>query len=205
MSSPESNIPCTITRPWAIYRPPVYRYLKPEHVEEFFARGSLHLSSFAAFQKHNDDERQDSEEGKNHLIFQNRDAGLGVGTITSHGEDAYVLCTCMQLDPERRSRWGGSYIQINNMTAFASAISAHIPGFKGGLEGSCVYQERRILTGDSGNLTQADVMKEGKVDLGKTITISQSLAGPDVFFTKLRKHAADQEYRFLWFSTRPCQ
>lgn len=178
------------------------------HVDEFFETGKLRLSSFSSFKKHHDDERRDGQEGANFLYHQNADANFGVGTFMFHGEDAFVLCTCMQFDRERMTRWGGSYIRIDSMTNFASAISSEVRGFKGGLEGPCLYLENRMVTGDSGKLTHADMMTTSgdstQVDLSKVIATSEALPGPQVFFTKLKKHAADQEYRFVWFSSRNC-
>ena len=49
--------------PWGILRPPVYRFMDKQYVEQFFVDGSLRLSSFRRFSQHSDEERQDCAEG----------------------------------------------------------------------------------------------------------------------------------------------
>ena len=56
------NVNLGFGRPWALRVPTFYRYMKTEHIEEFFETGLLMLSSYEKCKKH-EDIRKDGREG----------------------------------------------------------------------------------------------------------------------------------------------
>jgi hypothetical protein len=130
----------------------MYTFLDTKFVDQFFDEGSLRLSSFSRFKKHEDEQRLDAKEGE--ALFVHRTSHMGGQSLSAraqHGSNAYVLCATIRYEKELMEAFGcNSYLRINNPTQFGIAISRHIPGFVGGLEGNCLYQENKIIERDLG-------------------------------------------------------
>ena len=63
------------TTPWNVFTPRLFRYLKSEHVEAFWADGSLRRSSFAQIATHADEQRHDANEGSANVICRTEAGG----------------------------------------------------------------------------------------------------------------------------------
>jgi len=203
MSKPQIPIAVQLLKEWRIRRPYVYRYMQKEFVDLFFDKGILRLSSFSSFSKHQDEERLDTREGQG--IVQNIDhAGTGqtLFAVMSQGQDAYVLCGAMKHSTDLAQAFAvDSGFRINDTTAFGCAISNVIPGFKGGLEGACIYAEDRVVRRKAGqvDLESMRVSPEGKdLDGGKMFAAVSNLAGDDLFFLKQKQYEHQCEYRLVW-------
>ncbi len=205
MSQPQNTMQIGFQRPWFIRRPLVYRYLEKCWVDAFFETGALRLSSFAAFARHEDDQRKDGQEGGGVLVHENpdKDNPFTIFSKISQGHNAYVLCGSTRFTEDLALKFeADSGFRINDPTAFANAISAHIPGFKGGLEGLCSYRGRKAVDRAMQNFNLEDFQNpDGQtVDLGKTMQAVFVAAGDDLFFLKLSSYADQSEYRLLWFA-----
>ncbi|MEI6452600.1 MAG: hypothetical protein WCP98_21970, partial [Actinomycetes bacterium] len=130
------------TTPWTVFTPAVFRYLKSEYVEAFWADGSLRLSSFAQFATHADEQRHDASEGSASVICRTDDGGgQTIAARAVLGQNAYVLCGGTHHDPRLMKAFDcDSYIRIENPIAFGQAVARRISGFSGGAEGLCLYQ-----------------------------------------------------------------
>lgn len=203
MSKPQIAIAVQLLKEWRIRRPYVYRYMKKEFVDLFFEQGILRLSSFSKFSKHEDEERLDAQEGRG--IIENIDhSGTGQTTmvVMGQGHDAYVLCGAIKHSTDLAQAFCvDSGFRINDTTAFGCAIANAIPGFKGGLEGSCIYAKERIVKRAAGQI-ELDSMRispEGKeLDMGKMFAAISDLAGDDLLFLKQKQYEHQCEYRLIW-------
>jgi len=195
--------------PWTVRTPWVYRYLPQQYVDRFFDTGELRLSSFAAFQKHQDEERKDGCEGYNLLIHRTEEKGGQTVVIRMDvGHDAYVLCGSGLASRDLMAKFGcDAGIVIRDTTAFANTVATHIPGFIAGLEGACSYSKMKILMKDLGHLPYQppDMPPNSAAQLSQEIgqKIAQQIATEDVYFTKEQKYADQLEYRFIWRSAQP--
>jgi hypothetical protein len=117
------------------------------------------------------------------------------------GHDAYILCGSLRKTPELAKAFtADSGFRINDPTAFALAVGQVLPGFRGGLEGSCSYQERRIVRRSVRGIDLETLRSEdGKnVDMDKAMRAIGTIAGDDLYFLKLEKHQHQAEYRLIW-------
>ncbi len=146
MNKVQAPIGVPLLREWRIRRPRVYRYLQKEFVDLFFEKGVLRLSSFARFAQHHDEERRDTQEGVGLLSHRGESSGSpSVHAVLGQGQDAYVLCGATHYSPELAQAFkADSGFRIDDPTAFGCAIAGAIPGFKGGIEGPCVYSEKVV-------------------------------------------------------------
>jgi len=196
-------------RPWTVRTPWVYRYLPAAYVDIFFETGELRLSSFAAFQKHKDEEREDKREGYNVLLHRTeQDGGQAVFIQMEVGQDSYVLCGSALASRDLMANFGcNSGIVIRDTTSFSNAVATQIPGFIGGLEGACSYSKMKLLMKDLGHLSiqPTDMPPKRAVELSPEIgqQIAQKLVTDDVYFTKEQKYSPQHEYRFIWRSASP--
>ena len=208
MSKPQAPIAVQLLREWRIRRPYVYRYMQREFVDLFFEQGILRLSSFSSFSKHKDEERLDSQEGRG--VVTNVDFGGSGQTVIAgigQGHDAYVLCGAMKHSGELLSSFSvDSGFRINDTTAFGCAIASAIPGFRGGLEGACIYAERRTVSRKAGpvDFESMRVSPEAKeLDMGKMFSAIFNIAGDDLYFLKQKAYEHQCEYRLLWSAANP--
>jgi hypothetical protein len=189
-----------VQKPWNVKTPSVIRYLDKGHVDVFFETGELRLSSFARFAKHPDEQRGDSSEGTSIINCFTAD-GKTLFAVTKHGFDSYVLCGSTIESTQLQRQFGcSSYFRILDTTQFGIAVAAAIPGFKGGVEGLCIYQESRVIQKESPPFSEvADLNKKGDpIDMNKLFNYVSSAAGVDVVLVKLRRFSHQSEYRFIW-------
>lgn len=203
MSKPQAPIAVQLLKEWRIRRPYVYRYMQKEFVDLFFEQGILRLSSFSSFSKHSDEERLDAQEGRG--VVTNIDhAGTGqtVMAAIGQGHETYVLCGAMKKTSELLSAFSvDSGFRINDTTSFGCAIANAIPGFRGGLEGACIYVDKRVVSRKAGpvDIESMRISPEGKeLDMGKMFAAISNIAGDDLFFLKQKIFEHQCEYRLIW-------
>lgn len=209
MNDLQNRVVVTFVREWHIRRPPLYRYLEREFVDQFFNCGLLRLSSFLEFSRHKDEQRHDPQEGHGMMMSKNSDGkGQVIGGYATYGEDAYVLCCSTLFDSKLGSDFRtDSGFRINNIAAFAQIIASHVPGFRMGIEGNCIYLANRTVERDIGPVDIETLKSDNepdKIDLGKMIGTLNRIAGDDLLFVKhAGKYAHQQEYRLLWMTHAP--
>jgi hypothetical protein len=189
-------------RPWSILRPRLYRFLESQYVDAFFKDGSLRLSSFEQFSKHPDEQRRDTQEGFGHRVGFG--PNLTISTMHGRGRDCYVMCGTIHNTENARSlfpQYNGC-IAIDNITAFAGAVSTKIP-FAGGLEGLAIYQDSTTIMKALGDATPQDILQkyknpDGTVRMEMLQDAMNTLGGPEEFFLKHSRYAAQCEYRVIW-------
>jgi hypothetical protein len=200
-SSPPSVV-LQFNRPWTMLRPRLYRSMPAQFVDAFFKDGSLRLSSFAQFAKHPNEQMQDPHEG--------RGMRVGVGpnlTLMSHhgrGGDCYVLCGTLNNTSDAKKLFkADSCFVIDDITSFANAVSTKIP-FVGGLEGFAIYQDDTTIMKSLGSLTAADFGNFKNPDgTFAGDAMMKTVGGPEEFFIKRSRFAAECEYRVLWMTGQP--
>lgn len=173
-------------------------------MDRFFEDGSLRLGSFAHFSTHKDEERRDTEEGRGCVGHMKTEGeGFAIGGIMRQGLNAYVLCGSTRYATQLRESFGvDSGFRINDTTAFANAISSHIPGFIWGCEGMCIYSGNDSIIRDMGDLNLNSFMSEGddkNIQIEKVSSLLTSAAGDDLLFLKSDRFSHQNEYRMLWF------
>lgn len=192
------------SRPWTIRQPYVYRYLNRDYVDDFFESGILRLSSFNFFAKHEDEARLDAQEGKGLVVHQHKvGKGQHIAGYLVYGERSYVLCGAMRHDVEIMKAFPGadSGFRINDTVRFADCIAHHIPGFKGGSEGPCIYLPRRIVHRNLGPVDETTLHDEnapGQISVEKMHNFISHLDSGDQCFLKHRDFGYQCEYRFIW-------
>jgi len=195
---------------WEICTPVVFRFLPDEHVRQFFTDGSLRLSSFSQFKKHNDEQRLDAREGKTFFVHRTQQGGGQTLTAhASHGYNAYVLCGTIRHDEELSKAFGcNSYIRINNPTEFGAKVARHIPGFMVGAEGFCLYQDKKIIERDLGyiDLTQfVDPSSHSEPNKERIRQFINDQMKHYPFFLKDSSYSHQVEYRLVWITSSPVQ
>lgn len=203
MSKPQQSISVQFGSEWRIRRPHLYRYLEKQFVDRFFETGMLRLSSFEKFSQHTDEQRLDRSEGKGIVTHVNAEGeGQTIIAAIGQGQNAYVLCaSSMYTDGLAESFKTDSGFRVNDIFGFANAISRHVPGFVVGLEGPCLYLQKKVLDRNMGriDLDTLRVSPDSKnLDLSRMAQTVFSMAGDDMFFLKDSRYANQNEYRLLW-------
>lgn len=183
------------TTEWNVHTPTVYRYLEAEFVEAFFADGTLRLSSFERFSKHEDEQRLDAAEGEYTFVHLTQDQGGQ--TIYANGRitmNAFVLCATMYHSKSLMDAFKcTSYIRINDTTKFAAAVAKRLPGLRRGFEGPCLYQSKKTIQRDLGYLDPAQI--KSKQDAERIV---HNAMEQFPLFLKDATFLHQSEYRFLW-------
>lgn len=189
-------------RPWRVLLPSVYRYLPKAFVEAFFDTGSLMLSSFVQFSKHKDEARSDPKEGK--AVLRGTGDGLELWSATEAGKDAFVLCGSVRNSREVMTAFDGcdAAIEIFDVPAFALEVARHLPSFRGGTSGHCIYGghhlARELAEGQIAALLEAK-----PADLAEMLRAVMDVAQMENLLLKEPGYAAQAEYRLLWFVDEP--
>jgi hypothetical protein len=112
--------------PWNICTPVLYRFLESQYVDSFFQDGSIRLSSFERFAKHEDEQRLEVREGETFFISRTTQGGGQTMTVwATVGINAYVLSTAMRFDKNLMESFGcDSYFRIEDSTKFGIAVSS---------------------------------------------------------------------------------
>ena len=96
-----------------------------------------------------------------------------------------------------------SGFRVNDTTAFGCAIANAIPGFRGGLEGACIYVGERVLRRKSVpiDFESMRISPHGKeMDMGAMFAAISNVAGDDLLFLKLKNYEQQCEYRLIWYA-----
>ena len=196
-----------ISAPWAILRPTMFRLMEKQYVDDFFEHGKLRLSSFEKFSQHNDEQRQDPSEGKS--VNSAFDGSMTVVTGTGVGGSSYILCGASNLSGEVSTAFPDcdAAIQINNPTEFAAAISFALPNFRDGMEGACIYREKRLIErkytdGRQNRIFEQNKLEGGGVDMKVLQEMQAETGGIEQFFLKADKYSPQSEYRLVWNCTK---
>jgi hypothetical protein len=186
--------------PCHLYMPKVVRYMPSEHVKAFFEDGSLRLSSFTAFSKHESKVTKDDEEGKATVLSHHPEhPSSGIGF---YGVDCYVLCGSLLDDESQMLRFGmDSYIRIHDCVSFWSAVGRSIEGLVHGFQGPCVYRdghmiEQTYMGTPSFNPFDGSADALSPEEQWKLITQDQFRQGGGALFLKDARYYKDCEYRF---------
>ena len=189
-----------IVRNWNVRTPDLFRYMDQKHIDEFFDKGRLRLSSFKQFAKHIDEQRADSREGQNVLVGMGQ--SFTVLARVQHGMNSLILCTStVQDDTLMRTFGTNGYFCIKNSTAFGAAIAGRLPGFVEGIEGLCIYGDERIISRriSMSSIEELKVKPEdNNVSLDNIFALTGQIGGADVFFVKLNQYRHQSEHRFVW-------
>jgi len=206
IKDPSGNPPAInaqIQAPWVIIRPRVYRYMKREYVEEFFAKGLLRLSSFKKFSKHEDEQRQDSKEGR--ALNIGRGESSTIVASTGVGVNSYILCGATNDIDEVRNAFNDcdAAIAIDDTYQFATAVALALSGFIAGREGNCIYKEdrrieRKIEENTVDSLLEKHKLESGGVSMGMITDQMKIVGGVEQFFIKESKYSVQCEYRIIW-------
>lgn len=190
-------------RPWQIVRPRVFRFLDQKYVDQFFADGSLRLSSFNQFGKHSDEQRRDGAEG--YGVRSGIGANLTVAMVSGRGSDCYVLCGSMLCTQKLKETFPGAdgCFAIDDTVGFAQAVAHALPRFKSGLEGPAIYQDDPAIRRDMGIQTAEEFFDnhknpDGTLSLNMLADVQSKVGGTEEFFVKHSRYADQAEYRFLW-------
>lgn len=184
-------------RQWTAIQPSVYRYLPSQYVDAFFERGEIRLSSTAAFSRHTDEARGDSQEGTAHILAVG--AGRHFGSFVTGQPDAYILCGSFILSRSIMDRFSGcdGAIQITSVPDFGLEIAKQLAGFEGGLSGYCLYAKHRLLYREVPHdpFPQAD---QEPVSFDDMLIAMQNAGLDEHYFLKNAEYAYQAEYRLIW-------
>lgn len=184
---------------WSVALPTVYRYEDQRWIDLFFETGALRLSTFAKFATYKDEVRGDSEEGKGGGYGETPD-GKSIFVMAAEGMNAFVLSFSNRLDHALRTQFGrDSAFQIVNTLGFAVEVARQLPGFRGGLEGSCIYRPNTLIR----TSVQFDIDKykrpDGTMDMQMIFDAGAELGGAERILLKRLKYQTQQEYRLVWY------
>jgi hypothetical protein len=194
-----------VTYSWRVCAPQVFRYLDSAFVEQFFRDGSLRLSCFSQFARHADEQRLDAREGE--TLFVHRTQQRGGQTLAArafHGRNAFVLCGSMIHREALMQQFNcDSYIRINDPTQFGLAVASQLPGFVGGAEGPCLYQDNKIIERDLGyiDVTQFGNPEAHATDRDRMQRFINDQMEHYPFFLKDKTYAHPVEYRLVWITS----
>jgi hypothetical protein len=173
---------------WQVVRPSVYRYEDQNWINEFFEIGRLRLSTFAKFATYPDEIRGDKDEG--------HDASYGE---TTDNKSVVVARCSHHLNHQLREGFKrDSAFQIMDTVGFAFEISRQLPGFRGGLEGTCIYRNNRSINRKINIDTEKYRLPDGNIDMKMISDLCRELGGPELVLLKHKKYENQQEYRILW-------
>ena len=193
-------IQTAFSRPWEIRTPTLTRYLEKEFTDAFFKEGRLRISSFKNFRKHADENRGDFAEGSASMQISTPMGSHAISAI--NGQEAYVLCagTVESASMETSFQTQDGF-RILKPLSFADAISGHIPGFIGGMEGLCHYKDSLLIAkAEPENFPPPDAF----ASIEEWSQQHDSFVGnhaKEAFFLKHIKYSHQGEYRFIWFAS----
>ncbi|WP_421722025.1 hypothetical protein [Alloalcanivorax xenomutans] len=194
-----NEITTQFARPWGIKTPNLTRYMEKQYVDEFFEFGKLRIPSFKRFRSNPDEEQGDAFEGRTSAQLATPTGSHAI--IATNGQEAYVLCATTveskTLQDKFRTQFG---IRILNTLGFAHCISAHIPGFVGGLEGLCSYRDDVSINKSIGSSFPPPEKFPNPEIWAREYDKFVAEQSKDSFFIKRSKFSHQAEYRFIWFA-----
>ncbi|MBL7952427.1 MAG: hypothetical protein JNM62_11990 [Flavobacteriales bacterium] len=188
---------------WNVKVDAVYRILdNKRYLNQFFADGSILVSTLERMKKYDNEMRGDPGEGTGIL-----------GTLDIKGPshlylydtttNAYVLCTTSVLSEAVIKDFKGvGAIKINDPTHFGLCIAARLPEVLSGCEGHCDYVEHRNDMLDPNSPASRSLSTAPSDEYKSLQQEFRSMTPGTEGFRKLMKHAHQREYRFLWFTSR---
>lgn len=185
---------------WHICTPTLFRFMEREFVDAFFEDGSLRISSFEQFKKHEDEQRLDGNEGQTMFVHRtDQGGGQTVSGWAQHGMNAYVLSTTMMMTPALMDAFqADSYLRIMNSTGFGMAVARKLPGVRAAYEGPCIYQDKKIIERDLGYLNLNRFKVDGQLSQPAITEFLLSKMRHFPLFLKDKLYAHQVEYRFIW-------
>lgn len=192
------------TKRHSVNTPHMFRYMPQEYIDDFFEDGTLRLSSFERFSRHEDEIRRDSSEGGNILWGRGEDKTMMA--VTHHGHNAYVLCGSTIGSDRLMDRFGeNGYFRIKDTTSFAVEVLKSLESHEslrcqGIVEGFCIYKSKRSIERPI-DIDFEDMKLDdgsGNIDMGKMQEKVAEIGGQDVFFVKEKSYQEECEYRILW-------
>ncbi|ULR44203.1 hypothetical protein [Rhizobium sp. K102] len=198
LSPPPHTASINFTQQWILVTPAVYRYEDEVWIDQFLDTGKLRLSTFAKFSKYKDEIRGDSSEGSGFGYGETKDS-KSVLVYQTEGLNALVLCCTHRLDKGMRDKFGrNSAFQITNTVGFAREISRQLVGFRHGLEGSCIYRDRKLISRALDYDFEKYKLPDGNIDMQGLFDAGNALGGPELVLLKNKNYQQQAEYRLLW-------
>src|SRR5262249_54186167 len=160
----------------------IYRFIGAEHVDEFFTSGSLRLSTFHNFSKHQDEQRRDTREASA-MIMSGQTGGLQTSIMMEAERNALILCASLRNDQRtfNRKKYNGCF-RIDRIIDFAAAVSRCIPGVIQFIQGFCIYNDNRIMSNEKvPSVSPTDVMDRANpnmMDPAKLQQIANQMDSP---------------------------
>jgi hypothetical protein len=168
-----------------------------QYIDDFFQRGELRLSSFAAFGQL-PNERRDPDEGRNRIVVKGKD--FQFHAVMRNGLNSYILCASTIATPIESLKPGEGIFRIRDTAEFGVAIASRLPTFCDGLEGHCEYGDVRSIEHVQSDFSLATLRasnQSDELDLDKMMAIART-GGAKVFFVKRSEFRPESEYRFVW-------
>jgi hypothetical protein len=85
-----------------------------------------------------------------------------------------------------------------NTVGFGFELARQLPGFRLGLEGSCIYRTDTSIRRDIDFDFEKYKRPDGNVDMQMMFDASNKLGGPEIVLLKQKRYENQQEYRILW-------
>ena len=176
-------------------------------MESFFRDGSLRLSSFAHFAKHQDEQLRDTAEGIGSRLGVGSQATIGM--VGGRGSDCFVLCATIHNTEGVREQFGHSNacIAIDNIVGFANAVSLKLPYFTQGFEGPVICKNDTTIYKDIGAMKPDELIEkyknpDGSIRMEMLQDMAGMTGGIEEYFIKHSRHAKECEYRLLWATSQ---
>lgn len=200
-----NTVAINFLRPWSVVTPSVFRYENERWIDSFFHDGSLRLSSFETFSKYEDEIRGDMHEGKAVAISTNPEGNTTVLAL-GQGFSAAVFCCSHRLDKSLAKAFSrDSAFEIFNTNAFALEVSRQLIGFRGGVEGNCIYRPTREINRNI-NADMSDYeLQGGGIDMAFLNEAIRKMGGEEVVLLKKLSYRNQAEYRLLWELDQPIE
>lgn len=186
---------------WNLKREPVYRLLDNTNwIDNFFETGEIMLSCFANFKKNPDEMQGDGNEGEMMIGCYNEKTKKSNYIKYESGANAFIMSTTNKLNVKVIEDFNAKCaIKINHPTLFALEVSKKLPFVDTGLEGSCDYTSSRS------HYFETEIKEFNEMEFTNNPithdTINQLMMGKELFL-KLDKYEHQEEYRFIWLSSK---
>lgn len=191
-----------ISRPYHLIPAQVYRYMDKIYIDQFFESGKLRLSSFKTYKNYEDNVKGDKGEGRNIAWATSKKEEMTMVAVVGVGFDAYSLCASTLYSDELKEKFNcNAAFRIKDSHNFGIAIANKVPGFIEGMQGHCIYVNRRTTTREleSFSLDEMRIAPDREeFDMGKMFNKIREANPVDSFFMKPLSYQYQSEYRFIW-------
>lgn len=189
--------------PSCFFMPYAYRYMDKHHIDLFFDKGLLRISSFTKFIRYPDEIRGDRHEG-NGVYQAVSNEGLQFNVITNAANTGYIFCTSLVASEQLKTEFQvNSYFKINDVLGFSDAIANAIENCYQPVLGFCNYQQYRIIKKKIEGFSQNDFLDESGnfiITGPKMLQRANQMTGNavELLFLKENTYQYQSEFRFLW-------